>query len=75
MNEFEEKLIGWCSSPKECASVVDEDEIDWDLGGRVHNWRNHVPDSVQIMWPELSREARIVAFICADASSDAEIWD
>jgi hypothetical protein len=75
MSEVEERLMGWCSSPQECVSAVSEDNVDWGGGGRVHNWRNHVPDALQIMWPELSIQARIVAYLCAAASADAEDWD
>ena len=48
---------------------------DWDSGGRVHNWHNHVPHNVQLSWDKMSRDERTVAWLYAAKSADAEEWD
>lgn len=47
----------------------------WSEGERVHNWRNHIPESIQIMWDTftLAQKQAIVEWGGALASS--EEWE
>ena len=47
----------------------------WDEAGRVHDWRNHVPEEIKILWDALTWEAREVAFFMACQEADMEVWD
>jgi hypothetical protein len=63
----------------ETAMTDDDDEpwLDpkWDEGGRVHNWRRHVPDEVRQLWPHLAPGVRAVLYRWADELADQEEWD
>ncbi len=48
---------------------------DWSDDGRVHNWKNHVDESMKCVWKELSPDARLIAFIYAKTASDNEYWE
>jgi hypothetical protein len=50
-------------------------DVDWEGAGRVHDWRNYVPDEVRALWRGLASEARGVAHIIAQDAADAEEWD
>ena len=52
-----------------------EKHTDWNAGGRVHNWRSHVPDEIQDVWDELSDEARGIVLIMAEELASAEEWE
>ncbi len=43
--------------------------------GRVHDWRNYIPEAVRELWPELSEEARLVALLVAEVGANREHWD
>jgi hypothetical protein len=49
--------------------------VDWDTGGHVHNWRNHVGACVKALWLTFTPEQRRA--IAQDAEEDAgrEEWD
>lgn len=48
---------------------------EWPNTGRVHDWRNYIPDLIRDAWSDLSLDARACCFLIASASSDAEHWD
>ncbi len=48
---------------------------DWEAGGRVHNWRNHVDNAVISVWLHLPLEAKLVAYIEACKASSNEEWE
>jgi hypothetical protein len=51
------------------------DDPQWLKAGRVHDWRNYVPQVIRLRWVELSDEARAVAFVIADVAASREEWD
>lgn len=50
-------------------------DLDWDEGGRVHNWRNHVGSRTKAIWNTLSDEAKVAIALDADDSASNEEWD
>lgn len=48
---------------------------NWATVGRVHDWRNYIPESLQVRWFALSSETRMVAAALAQAQADREEWD
>ena len=47
----------------------------WEKGGKVHDWRNYIPDDIRRLWPRLSQDARVVAVVIADMQAEKEEWD
>lgn len=47
----------------------------WRKAGRVHDWRNHVPDDVQELWATFTREQRGALVRWANELSDNEKWE
>lgn len=47
----------------------------FDAAGRVHDWRNHVPEIIRANWRSLCDQARVVAYVIAVQAADAEEWD
>lgn len=48
---------------------------NWESGGAVHNWRNHVGDQIKAIWSTFTPEQR--AALAQDAQERAanEEWD
>jgi hypothetical protein len=42
---------------------------------RVHDWRSHVGDELQEIWPELTQRERLLIALTAQRGADAEEWD
>lgn len=40
----------------------------------VHEWKNHIHQSIEEIWPKLGEEARLVAVIMAEVAADNEGW-
>jgi hypothetical protein len=60
------------------AETPNDDDLEdprWEAAGRVHDWRNHVPEEVRAMWPTLGREGRLGVYYMAQAAASAEEWD
>jgi len=49
--------------------------VDFAEGGRVHNWRTHVPEEIKGVWADLSDEARYCVYLMAEAQAAAEEWE
>ena len=47
---------------------------EFGKAGRVHDWRNHVPECIVDTWDTLALESRLIAYIVADNASDNEEW-
>lgn len=47
----------------------------WDEVGKVHDWRNYVPDFVQDDWESLSDADKLQYLRWAQSMSDKEEWD
>lgn len=48
---------------------------DFRNRGRVHDWRNHVPDELREMWPQLTFRERAIIALIADDLADGENWE
>ena len=51
------------------------EKTDFDSGGRVHNWRNHIPSPLADIWGSLSAETRACLYVMAEELSNDEHWD
>ena len=49
--------------------------VDWQAGGRVHNWRNYVPTDLRARWADLSDDTRGAIYFMADEIAGREDWD
>ena len=47
----------------------------WSDVGRVHDWRNYIPDAMRERWFMLSPDARVAAYIMATDLAHSEEWD
>jgi len=53
----------------------DLENVDWDSGGKVHNWKNYATDYVKKNWHNFDMPAKLAIWsVCQDAS-DMEDWD
>lgn len=43
--------------------------------GKVHDWRNYIPDCMIDVWDVLSLDAKIACFIMAAKEANSEDWD
>ncbi len=51
------------------------DNPGWNSGGRIHNWKNYVDKEIQIIWPMLTKNERIIIAFYALEKADNEDWD
>jgi hypothetical protein len=54
-------------------SVLDNPEFE--KAGRVHDWRNYVPEEFQDAWPHLTEREKKIIVIMAQSQADREEWD
>lgn len=54
---------------------ADLDSPDWSCRCKCHDWKNYVPGKLRDTWCEISREARLVAFVISQSVADREEWD
>lgn len=47
----------------------------WDKAGKVHDWRNHIPDEVREIWETFTVQQRLVLTAWADELAGREHWD
>lgn len=52
-----------------------ETPMDWNRGGRVHNWQNHIGKNVRALWDTLSDDMKLVLAADAQDRADNEDWD
>lgn len=51
-------------------------EPDWShRRDRVHNWRNHVPASIQGLWPTFTADQKLALYHHFEHLADSEEWD
>lgn len=48
---------------------------DFASAGRVHDWRNHVPGTLQAIWGQLSYESRLIIYYMAEDAAMREEWE
>ena len=51
------------------------DNPEFENAGKVHDWRNYIFEELKFIWPELSRENKMIAFMHAAYDADNEEWD
>ena len=49
-------------------------EPKWDEASDFFDWRNHVPDGVKKLWPDLPFEARAMAVMFAEKLASDETY-
>lgn len=49
--------------------------VDWDEGGKVHNWRNYISDGLRRIWHTFNREQKLELVRSAEAQAAREDWD
>jgi hypothetical protein len=49
--------------------------IDWEAGGKCHNWRNYVGYRTKALWDELPDHVKIAIAGDADDMAGREDWD
>lgn len=48
---------------------------EWEKAGRVHDWRNHVPDEIRAIWSTFTAEQQYELYRWADEIASNEHWD
>lgn len=48
---------------------------EWSKAGKVHDWRNHVSDSIQMLWSTFTPAQRKALYDQAEADAYAEEWE
>lgn len=56
-------------------TVSDFEKPNWETGGRVHNWKNHVSWLVQDMWSTFTIAQQFALYRQADEEASDEEWD
>ena len=51
------------------------DSPEWDEGGRVHNWRNHVPQQLRDIWDTFTEVQKKILYDTFDEIAGNERWD
>lgn len=51
------------------------DDPQWHLAGKVHDWRNHVPEHIQVLWPTFTQTQRHALTAWAEELASREHWD
>ncbi len=49
--------------------------LSWPNVGKVHDWRNYIPDAMRERWLTLSPDACVAAYILAERIASYEDWD
>jgi hypothetical protein len=49
--------------------------VEWQKAGRVHDWRNYVPQKLREGWLFLSPTERAIVSIMAEEQAGNESWD
>ena len=55
--------------------LVEIHNPNWETGGRVHNWKTYIFDSIRLQWSALPLEAKVIAFIMAEQQASCEEWE
>jgi hypothetical protein len=48
---------------------------EWEKATKVHDWRNHVPETVQIVWGSFTLEQKKMLVEWAESLASQEHWD
>ena len=55
--------------------IYELESPDWEVGGKVHNWKNYIPEEFRLIWSELSVDARSMAYYFAEKIASTEEWE
>jgi hypothetical protein len=47
----------------------------WQEAGRMHDWRNHIPEQLRRAWQRMPESARVAAYIVSAHEAEREDWD
>ena len=50
-------------------------DTDFDNADKCHDWRNHIPAGVRLVWNDLSYDARLACYVIAYENATKEEWD
>jgi len=75
--EHEVKSIALLESLGKCEQWMLKSIRDpkFEKKGRVHDWRNHVPERLRLIWFDLSDDARLAIIVVAEEGAYKEEWD
>ena len=48
---------------------------DWEAGSHIHNWRNHIPEQIRVMWDTFTRAQKLALTEWADDLAGEEHWE
>ncbi len=48
---------------------------EWTKAERVHDWRNHVPETLKQVWPALCLDVKVLVYMEAIEAANNENWD
>lgn len=48
---------------------------EWEKAGKVHDWRNHVPDEVRAAWNTFTDAQKLLLYNWADDLASSEEWE
>ena len=48
---------------------------EWEKAGKVHDWRNHVSEELQAMWPTFTDAQKAAIARQAEDMAGREEWD
>ncbi|PKQ69380.1 hypothetical protein BZG01_00130 [Labilibaculum manganireducens] len=51
------------------------EDDDFEMAGKVCDWRNHVPDALKKDWKFLTQREKEIIFLMAEQQASAEKWD
>lgn len=57
------------------ANGIDLDNVDWNSGGKVHNWKNYATQYVIDNWDNLDRAAKLAIWDVCESMANREEWD
>lgn len=60
---------------EEAVYLAGLDDPEWSEAGKVHDWRNHVPEEVRELWETLDFAGRYCVALMAIKHADNENWD
>ena len=54
---------------------TDYRDPQWDEAGKTHNWRNHVPQDVRLMWVSFRDSQKAALAAWAQELANREEWE
>ncbi len=54
---------------------IDLDNPEFAKAGKVHDWRNYVPDDWQLNWDKFTHRERNLIAVMAEIQAENEEWD